>query len=363
MICVKRSLKENLIDWFIWNYENLYCAMNKTLNSPDGVVVNPYHMERSILDHTLMVMDEVESRYSNGGFNTSKREFEILMLSALLHDTGKVVTKNVKVVDGELKSTFYNHEKASYLIAIAILSDNSLKDIIPSFDNDFASRVLSIVGNHDVYKFKDLSEMERCLNYKSFHGAFVGADYVPLSISLAKFTICDSKGRVTQEDISSSRIDRFEKYIEDFYSTPKKFQAMDKELNNRWLALDFNPFGGISYAIGRFSDWDYAWCRDDFNKDAMRFKDRDNSLVTFRNSDFKFHKRRNRSFLRSSNKKMSEVYSNFNTAVFVVRAWTPKEDVQEVLNGLRDDMIRDMKVPTAEEVDLVQFVDSRDHNL
>ncbi|MGI6466418.1 MAG: CCA tRNA nucleotidyltransferase [Sphaerochaetaceae bacterium] len=84
-----------------------------------------YHL-LNLFEHSLVACDAVDKTYP------------LVRLAALLHDLGKITTKNIGP-EGEV--TFYNHDKESTKIAKNILG--RLK-----FSNEEISTVLNLVNNH-----------------------------------------------------------------------------------------------------------------------------------------------------------------------------------------------------------------------
>lgn len=92
-----------------------------------GVEQNPvYHAEGDVWNHTMMVLDEAASRR-----NQAKNPMG-LMLSALCHDFGKVVT--TRVIDGVIRS--FNHETEGLPIVAKFLgrltSEVALLKLVPN---------------------------------------------------------------------------------------------------------------------------------------------------------------------------------------------------------------------------------------
>ena len=102
-------MKAEILHWFKQNYTSLYEEMKKCSHTHSNGSMNPYHLEESVLEHTMMVLDLVVDDRNH-------------IFAAFLHDIGKVHTRNEKKSG---KVSFFNHENVSMVKSIDILHNAS----------------------------------------------------------------------------------------------------------------------------------------------------------------------------------------------------------------------------------------------
>ena len=113
-------------------FNDIYIAMKNTEHGYDGSHPNKYHLEGSILEHTEMVLGEVEARYNSD---------PELMLTALLHDIGK--PSCAEDIHETKRRRFTNHAAISTFMA---------KPILEVFATQFVfntEKVLKLISLHD----------------------------------------------------------------------------------------------------------------------------------------------------------------------------------------------------------------------
>lgn len=186
-----RDLCDKIIDWFL---ETSYAKdMENCLNGIDEYHLNPYHQERSILDHALMVSSEAIKHWSDD------KDFYILFMAGLVHDIGKVRARSVEMRNssGEMMCIFRNHENIGLTFAADILLSFIKTDLAIEIEYSWEElkRTLLLVPHHDIYKY---THEEAEVMYR---------DYTRL---IAMFSVCDTRGRIMDEP---RNIDEHIKYI------------------------------------------------------------------------------------------------------------------------------------------------------
>ena len=99
-----------LVSWFQLEYPEIVQSMRES--SHHGESLNPYHIEGTIFEHTLLVCKQAE-----------KLPYT-LKLAALLHDIGKPLTRSVNPKNGNV--SFYNHDAVGAFHALKILKREEL---------------------------------------------------------------------------------------------------------------------------------------------------------------------------------------------------------------------------------------------
>lgn len=104
---------DELVKWFQLKYPEVVKSMVKSSHHYSEENLNPYHLEGSVFAHSMMVMNEAKRRAE--GFYLSNE----LLVSALLHDIGKPLTRMVN--EEKQRVSFFNHEPLSAFMCIHIL--------------------------------------------------------------------------------------------------------------------------------------------------------------------------------------------------------------------------------------------------
>ncbi len=152
---------------------------------------NPvFHKEGNVFNHTMLVVDKAS-------FLKEKSENKLVfMLSALLHDLGKLT--KTKVRDNG-KITSHGHDKASSKIAEQFLS---------GFEND---EVIERVSKLTRYHMQSLY-FQRELNLFDLKGIIKNVEINDLFL----LSVADRTGRLgVDEDDEISKLNKFKKYLED----------------------------------------------------------------------------------------------------------------------------------------------------
>lgn len=117
-----------------WNSE-LIQKMKDTSHNYDEENLNPWHLEGSIWNHTVLVMNKAEEYCKWKEFEDA----EILMYAAILHDIGKLYTR--KENHEKKRVSFFNHEAFSIQTAVDFMS-------YMGKDAEFIETVIKIISLH-----------------------------------------------------------------------------------------------------------------------------------------------------------------------------------------------------------------------
>lgn len=176
-----RSICDRIIEWFInTDYAK---EMDNCLNGLDENTPNPYHQERSVLDHSLMVASEAIKHWRDD------KNFYIYFLAGLVHDIGKIRARSVekrRKDSDELMCIFRNHENMGLYFAAEVLINFWKTDMAReiSFNYKNYCDILKLVVYHDIYKYEPEEAFEM---------------YGDFAKKIAKFSICDTRGRLMDE--------------------------------------------------------------------------------------------------------------------------------------------------------------------
>lgn len=186
-----KEMCDEIIEWFL---ETSYSKdMENCLNGIDEYHPNPYHQERSVLDHVLMVSSEAIKHWKD------EKEFYILFLAGLVHDIGKIRARSVEMRNssGEMMCIFRNHENIGLTFAADVLLSFIQTDIAEKIGYSWSDlkKTLLLVPYHDIYKY---THEEAETMYR---------DYTRL---ISMFSVCDTRGRLMDEP---RNIDEHIKYI------------------------------------------------------------------------------------------------------------------------------------------------------
>lgn len=176
-----RHICDRIIDWFI--YTPYAKEMDNCLNGIDEYHPNPYHQERSVLDHALMVSSEAIKYWKDD------KDFYIYFLAGLVHDIGKIRARSVEKRNKnseELMCIFRNHESMGLYLASDIMIEFWKTDMAREINFSYFDyvNILNLVVYHDIYKYTP----EQAIN---MYGSFAK--------KIAKFSICDTRGRLIDE--------------------------------------------------------------------------------------------------------------------------------------------------------------------
>lgn len=162
---------QELLRYFHANYLGLVKDMRNSYHEFSNNNLNPYHLEGSVFEHTMLVFHEAVKR----GYDYETQ------LACLFHDLGKPMVRAVDTVKN--KVTFYNHESASVFLALQIMDDLKLPDAV-------RERLVKVIGLHtEVFK-KPLNELYELVGDRSTF---------ELLMRLAQ---CDHSGRFFDGDVT-----------------------------------------------------------------------------------------------------------------------------------------------------------------
>lgn len=154
--------------------------------------LNPYHLEGDVLTHSLMVYSHID-KYA--------QPLEFFQMSAMLHDMGKIDTRDVVEKDNDATVVrFTNHEGLSFLMASDIIKAYS-EHVYGTVNEKYVKACLFAIANHGV--FKDNPHM---LTRNYAQNALRIFDKLSLDM-LAELIKADRMGRIVQDDIKFKNID------------------------------------------------------------------------------------------------------------------------------------------------------------
>lgn len=161
------TMNELLESFYLYD-SDLYDAIYFCSHNYNDENLNPWHLEGSVLNHTILVMKEAE-----------KFKDEKLLYAALLHDIGKVFTR--KVNDEKKRVSFYGHENFSIQTAVDFMR-------WMGHDKQFIETVCKLISLHmKAHKVETKDELY-ILAYKDQE----------LAELLKKFSKCDGDGRISK---------------------------------------------------------------------------------------------------------------------------------------------------------------------
>jgi predicted kinase len=168
---------DNLIKFFFKDCPEIVQEMRSCNHHYDEEkgILNPYHLEGTVLTHTLMVIQQGEMRQVP----------DIIALGCLFHDFGKFDTRGVN--HDKQRVSFYNHDAYSAFKAIHYMQKLNLseKSII---------RLFKMIALHtDLYRCDDKG-------FKNYVEKYRGCN--ELLQDLTQLATCDGMGRYTDETIS-----------------------------------------------------------------------------------------------------------------------------------------------------------------
>lgn len=176
-------MKTQTLNWFAQNYPELLLKMESTQHGYLGTEPNPYHLEGSILTHTVMVMSKARELFPNN---------ITLMLTALLHDIGK--PDAAEDIHDTKRRRFINHEALSTFIAKPILQHYK-KEVNPDIDIQLILKLIAIHGRF--YNYFDETGIPTKHHQKI---ANMFTNDILLFSYMVNFYQCDHLGRIQTTD-------------------------------------------------------------------------------------------------------------------------------------------------------------------
>ncbi|ANH51152.1 putative polyA polymerase [Campylobacter phage PC5] len=330
---------------------HMYSEMlHKCLNGTE-TVDNPYHLEKTVLDHTIMVLNKVEDLFKND------KDYKVLMFGAALHDLGKIFTREVITKDGRtVKVRFINHENVGVYYACDVLSKFDLSE-------EETIKIIKIVAYHDIYKY-NIDELKRKFTYDDLQ-------------LLYKFSICDLLGRITHTPKPTDiykQIKSLEYYGTKGIDSSKPTITMligvpgvgKSTLCNQYENVVSRDDVLMSYGKNKFNLETYSeiWSKlsqDDQKEIDNIFKFKLNRLLQ-QGKDVVIN---NINTSRKSLLNSSSLIKNYNKVAIVILCPynTILERIEkrlletgkEISKNIVDDFIKSMRLPTLEEFDKISF--------
>jgi len=125
---------------------------NKFLNDLNIDLTSTYHLEGTVLAHTLMVYNEIQN---------SIIDLDFYKITALLHDIGK--RRALQIIDN--KKITQGHEGISTFMAVNYLKELVIEDII---DEEDLFDILFLINHHgDIWKYKDSKKYWKMWEYET----------------------------------------------------------------------------------------------------------------------------------------------------------------------------------------------------
>lgn len=266
---------KDLLKFFFQECPEVVSDMGNSDHHFDKDNLNPWHMEGTVLTHTLMVVREAEIRNVN----------KMVQLGCLFHDYGK---SDCRGVNPETKRVnYFGHEGYSAIKSIYYLK--KLSDFIPEgLSKNEIVHIVKLVALHtepfrfskpevSEEKFQHIPKENREQAIKREYNKKVDKIFAKLVktygyekrllADLLELSICDHQGRFMDEDNISDnsentafRVELINKLLE--YPMPKK----EKKEGPRIIIPVGIPCSGKSYWVKNFlkenSDFEYI-CRDE----------------------------------------------------------------------------------------------------
>lgn len=315
---------------------------------------NPYHLEKTVLEHTIMVLNKVEFLYKND------KDYKVLMFGAALHDLGKIFTREVvEKDDGSVKVRFINHENVGVYYACDVLYNFNLSE-------EEIVKIIKIVAYHDIYKY-DINKLKNKFTYDDLQ-------------LLCKFSICDSLGRITNTPKDTEiykQINSLEPYSKDDIDTTKPTVTMligvpgvgkstfcskyDNIVSRDDILMEY---GKRKYNLQTYSDiWNVLSDEDQKEIDKL-FNIKLNKLLQ-KGKDIVIDKTNTSMKSRKSLLNSSKLFKNYNKVaiVFLCPYNTILERVEKryldtgknIFKEVINKFIKYMSLPTLEEFDKIEF--------
>jgi len=193
--------KVEILKAFLEN--NILVTSMKNCDHSNGDKYNPYHMEGSVWTHTMLVYNQVNN---NDPF---------LLIMALCHDIGKVLSRKVK----DDKVTFYGHADMSIQPTIDFVKFLTDKEII-TYEQAvyFIKKCLPMMSNHMIY-YQNIEKFNSFTHSKNESTCFTFKYY------LEKMADIDTNGSISKSEKVTKK--KYNTEIESF-----DIKEEDKNLKN-----------------------------------------------------------------------------------------------------------------------------------
>lgn len=181
-----------------------------------------YHKESNIFEHTRLVYE----------FMKCNRYDDDMLLAGILHDIGKIYTKQIIEKNGKYKIIYEGHQGYSTLVAPDIIDDfNATSELKLELDKD---RIIRIINYHD-----------------DWHNNFDPLDYDYQTLQDIKdFAIADINGSIRESEIMSEEFDKIQKMD---ISINKNNKAKFDKLHDVELMCGVPCSGKSTYAYDNFN--------------------------------------------------------------------------------------------------------------
>jgi predicted kinase len=223
--------------WFEKNKPELLNQLSLTYHKHSNGNDNPFHLENDVLTHTLMVYDNIKSEQIE------------LYIAAILHDIGKIYTRNEK---NSGKVSFFGHENVSTIYAIDILNElvaETMEDkkihrnFLPNIsEKDFQSidkiLVLQLIAWHGLLwrkKSVDHNQRNNLINSKFSHDGFYQ--------KFVEFVKADAFGRITNDEDDTLRIMEDFEYLENYIPFNKNLYSQHNPQNEVIMLVGLSGSG------------------------------------------------------------------------------------------------------------------------
>ena len=157
---------------------------SKHYYNPDKI--NPWHMEDSVWTHTMMVCTAYKAHFPNSFMKYS--EALIPVLTCLLHDYGKVITRHLDHV--KMKARFSQHGPHGVLNALEytnqLLNDNRSKTNSYAERQNILRRVCYMTSRH--MEYENMASVDKIAAFTNYNEDYLDDFY--------KFSIADCEGRI-----------------------------------------------------------------------------------------------------------------------------------------------------------------------
>ena len=166
----KKELIERFIDW----NPDIAQAMMDCDHAYSPSHQNPWHLEGSVWEHTMMVLDEAYNRQFDFHIGSGRLN---LIYAAILHDIGKIYTRFEK--HEKKRVAFFGHENYSIQPAIDFL----VYDNVSAYDIEIIINLIGLhMRAHKIQSNEALYELAHCDRH--------------LHKMLYAMNLCDGNGRI-----------------------------------------------------------------------------------------------------------------------------------------------------------------------
>lgn len=175
---------EHILQTFMRDHNDLYTAMENCDHHYDADNLSPYHLEGKCSTHTMMVLKNAKD------LGTSS----VLLISALLHDIGKPMTRSEiykKLID-KTYVAFYGHSGMSNYLSVNVLNN-------PEFDLNYDQkvRITEVINLHIDFFQTNLTTKEDGIIRLTKNGQQLFKSDTDTFECLMELAYCDDNGRIS----------------------------------------------------------------------------------------------------------------------------------------------------------------------